>query len=232
MLLQHSHLESGNWRAWFRDGQTLEISWSCGWQQGLGLGVKIFSQDSYAHRSLWIGLVFIQFYIPLGIVRQEYEVGEEPSWYFNFSREFGMIFHWGVWRKAFDWPFHRINLGWEYLGKDGKWHDKFHIKCFERENSLRKTEIYPYRYILKSGMVQNVKAIISKERWIRGRHILSRLGLWPSRISYCINVEFDGEVGERSGSWKGGCIGCLYDMLPGETPVQTLRRMEKERKFR
>jgi len=43
---------------------------------------------------------------------------------------------------------------------------------------------------------------------------------------------FDREIGERSGSWKGGCIGCGWDMKPGETAEQTLRRMESERTFR
>jgi hypothetical protein len=40
-----------------------------------------------------------------------------------------------------------------------------------------------------------------------------------------------GEVGERTGSYKGGTLGCSHKMLKGETPLQTLRRMEKERKF-
>lgn len=46
-----------------------------------------------------------------------------------------------------------------------------------------------------------------------------------------IDVDFDGEVGERTGSWKGGTVGCSYESRPGETPVQTLRRMERERRF-
>jgi hypothetical protein len=46
-----------------------------------------------------------------------------------------------------------------------------------------------------------------------------------------IEVGFDDEVGERTGSWKGGTIGCGYDMLPDESAVQCLRRMERERKF-
>jgi hypothetical protein len=39
------------------------------------------------------------------------------------------------------------------------------------------------------------------------------------------------EVGEEAGSWKGGVLGCGYTLLPNETPLQCLRRMEKERKF-
>ena len=57
---------------------------------------------------------------------------------------------------------------------------------------------------------------------------------WPIYKWYrkSINVQFSDETGERTGSWKGGTIGCGYDMLPGETAEQTLRRMEKEREFR
>lgn len=46
-----------------------------------------------------------------------------------------------------------------------------------------------------------------------------------------IDVQFDKEVGERKGSWKGGTVGCGYRLLPNETPLDCLRRMEKERKF-
>ena len=38
----------------------------------------------------------------------------------------------------------------------------------------------------------------------------------------------DGEVGEQSGSWKGGVIGTGYTMKRGETAEMTLRRMEVE----
>jgi hypothetical protein len=39
------------------------------------------------------------------------------------------------------------------------------------------------------------------------------------------------ECGERKGSWKGGTLGCSYELLPNETPLDCLKRMEKERKF-
>lgn len=238
MIFTHTYLERGSWRGWFADGQTLEIAWSRRGGNHFGLGVKLHSEgNDYARRFLWIGLIFVQFYIPLGLVREEYPAMDEPSWDFSLSREFGILLHWGMWRKHWEWPFHRINLDWEFLGKDGKWRSKFKRSFenfseeMEREDTLKKTETYPYTYVLKSGMVQNRKATISKKRWTKGRHILSRIGLWPSRIEYCIDVQFSDEVGERSGSWKGGCLGCGYDMLPGEEPLDTLRRMEKEREF-
>ena len=52
-----------------------------------------------------------------------------------------------------------------------------------------------------------------------------------SHGEHSIGVSFDGEVGEETGSWKGGCVGCGYEMLPGEVPLDTLRRMERDRKF-
>ncbi len=232
MLFTHTcfERERGLWRGWLRDGQTLEISWP---RKDSGLKVTFHG----AQRFLWVGLVLVQFFIPIGLVKNEWLFGDEPQWGFTLSREFGIILRWGSWRKQWDWPFHTITLAWDYLGKDGDWHNN-HGRSFEnfsseveKEDSLKKTETYPYRYVLKSGGVQNVTATISKERWIRGRHILSWLGLWPSRVSYSINVQFDGEVGEEAGSWKGGCVGCGYSMKPGETPLDTLRRMERERKF-
>jgi hypothetical protein len=50
-------------------------------------------------------------------------------------------------------------------------------------------------------------------------------------IRTSIWVTFNEEIGERVGSWKGGVTGAVTDILPGETPEMTLRRMEKERKF-
>lgn len=46
-----------------------------------------------------------------------------------------------------------------------------------------------------------------------------------------INIQFDSEVGARKGSWKGGTVGCGYDLKRNETPLECLRRMEQERSF-
>lgn len=54
---------------------------------------------------------------------------------------------------------------------------------------------------------------------------------WFKIVNRYIEIEFDGEVGRDKGSWKGGCTGCSYTLLPNETPEECIRRMEKERKF-
>jgi hypothetical protein len=91
-------------------------------------------------------------------------------------------------------------------------------------------EKHPYVYKLKNGEEQHVIATISVEerewrpRWFKWTSLFAR-----KRMT--INIGFSGEVGERAGSWKGGTVGCSYELRPDEAPVDALRRMEKERKF-
>lgn len=99
-----------------------------------------------------------------------------------------------------------------------------------RKLKVTVSETYDYKYTLKNGEVQHRKATVFVERrtW--------RMRWWPllpfKKVSTSIDVAFDSEVGDRSGSWKGGCTGCGYEMKHGETPLECLRRMERERTFR
>lgn len=88
---------------------------------------------------------------------------------------------------------------------------------------------YPYRYVTKIGEVQDVAARIHVERrtWRRRWWWL----LPVKKRSTTIAVNFSQAVGEERGSWKGGCVGCGYDILPDETPRECLKRMERERRF-
>jgi len=93
-------------------------------------------------------------------------------------------------------------------------------------NILTEPESHPYTYTLKNGTVQLRTATIQVET-----RLWTRFWLPYRRFQKTIDVEFSDEVGERTGSWKGGTVGCGYEMKSGETPLQTLRRMEIERKF-
>lgn len=130
---------------------------------------------------------------------------------------------------AYDW--FRTSL----LLKDGTW---AHEKKGKREEfwddkwkEIKFVEQYPYTYTLNSGEKQNVTATITvmEREWRRYYTPFTKLFNMVNRV---IDVEFSDEVGERSGSWKGGTIGCSYKMEKGETPLQTLQRMSKNRKFR
>lgn len=88
-------------------------------------------------------------------------------------------------------------------------------------------ETHPYRYILGNGKTQEVTATctVEKRKWHR------KWFPFLTVESYVIEVKFSDEVGEESGSWKGGVLGCSYESLPNETIEECLRRMERERKF-
>ena len=93
------------------------------------------------------------------------------------------------------------------------------------ENKYRET--YPYTYTLNSGEKQEVKATITVTKIEWRRKWLYFTNLLSSRVQG-IEIEFNKEVGERTGSWKGGVLGCSYSMKPGETPLECLRRIEKD----
>lgn len=222
-IFQHTASERGMWRGWLKDGQVLELHRKRkGW--AFGAGVLIHSGDDDRGRRM-LCLEFWRFsaYIPLGITRGEYPAMEEPQWSVFGSSEFGLTFHFGHRRKSFDWPWtfdwHRTS----YLMQDGTW-----LHEWREVGEWR--EVHPYRYVLRSGTVQDVQATITLRETERRRKWL-RWTRFGARIERSIDVKFSGEVGEQAGSWKGGTIGCGYTMLPGETPLDTLRRMEKERTF-
>lgn len=147
------------------------------------------------------------------------------------------------WRKChyfeFPWTYrhhlteileHRANLPslaktvWSDKGK------KFLESWDERKAAEQSvSETYDYAYTLKNGETQMRRATVHVER------MTWRMRRWPllpfKKVSTSISVQFNEEVGEGTGSWKGGCIGCGYNMLPGETPLECLRRMEQERTF-
>ncbi len=230
-MFKHTRLENGLWRGWFRNGQALEISWHRKWSHswpGVACQVLIHANDcDNGDRMLNLALGPVQAFIPLGISKGPYTVGDEPGWGFSICREFGLILSWGHRRKAFDWAFRWEVVSREYEAADGAWRDN-RKEWDWREKA--KLEAHPYTYTLENGTVQSVTAEIRQERTVRGRRYLRRLG-WPTLKTRSIDVHFSGEVGERAGSWKGGCIGCGYTMRDGETPFDTLRRMERERKF-
>ena len=232
MIFRHTAGERGLWRGWLHDGQSLEISWP-GRSFGLQVLLQTNDDDRTASRMLNVAFGLAQVFVPMGIVDGSWTVGDEPQWGLDLSREFGIVAHWGERRWSWRWPFHWHYVSHEYRTVDGEW--RHYLSWHERtgdEGSRpnAKREAYPYLYELRSGETQCRMATIIEERWTWRRNILSRFG-WPNRVNHSIDVAFDGEVGERSGSWKGGVIGCSEQMHDGETPLETLRRMERTRKF-
>lgn len=64
-----------------------------------------------------------------------------------------------------------------------------------------------------------------RPKWLRWTSLFAK-------VSRSIDIHFSKECGKRKGSWKGGTLGCGYSLLPNETPIDCLKRMEKHRTFK
>jgi len=195
-------------------GETCEIAYAKLGVSGLEATIE-FPSDWHEDQRAWVrlGLGFgkICFSFPwYKVVPDEYQCSG-PTYGFQFHSDILWI-KYGKSKGTRDDPVITVDMpwGWKHQGHE----------------VLSDEETHDYTYVLKSGEVQKRKATIKAEKrtWTR---------VWiPSKlVVQSIEIEFNNEVGERTGSWKGGCTGCGYEMLDGESPLQTLRRMEKERKF-
>lgn len=159
------------------------------------------------------------------------------SWGFNYSGDSSTLhLMWGNKYKIIYMPWMFDHCITQVMLKDGTFTN--YEKYEKTANGIQinpEPDVYriklPYRYELKSGKIQDRIATVTVERRQWCWKVCKALR-WPSKTSTSIEVEFNDEVGEDSGSWKGGCIGCGYEMNPGELPIDCLARMERERKFK
>lgn len=200
---------------------------------GWGLTLNLFGDPE--HYSLHVHIPWlVSCYINLPVLRRWAREPHEmmESWGVSYSPEDGILWlRWG-------WHYRIVHMPWrdwvhrshEVMRADGSWMPYVGSWEHDKEPDQRHTESYPYRYMLRDGTVQHCAATIYAERmewrlrWLRWTRL-------ARKVRYSISVSFSDEVGERSGSWKGGTIGCSYDLRPGETPRECLRRMEAERRF-
>ena len=100
-------------------------------------------------------------------------------------------------------------------------------RIYYRDNELinRHYADYTDKY---DGTVVTAEFYVEEREWRRKWFHWTKLGNIVKRY---IEINFSDEVGSRKGSWKGGTVGCSYDLLPGETPEECLKRMERERSF-
>lgn len=183
-----------------------------------------------------ISVGFAQMFLSLPIYSKKEEDCDYPQYGLKYH-DSCLWLHYGLdkW-KCFHMPWDWTWVRTSYLKKDNTYISenlgkKNRIDSWdEKWKDIFWSEIYDYQYKLKSGEIQNIKAIIKVEerewRW-RWFTWLKFFG----KIRRTIAVEFNEEVGEERGSWKGGCTGCNYTLKKGESPLECLRRMEKERKF-
>ena len=120
----------------------------------------------------------------------------------------------------------------EHAMKDGSVTKDYSKNFYDnnRWKNILYIEDFDYTYILENGTIQKRIATIKVEEREWRRYFLVWTP-WKAKISKYIEITFDKEVGERSGSYKGGVTGTSYNMLPDESAEQCLRRFEKNRKL-
>jgi hypothetical protein len=201
-----------------------EVYWSG--QCWFGAKLCLFSEGWSIFLSLWPLHVFLK--LPRWLPHREPHDMME-SWGAELGNEHAIAYlQWGKRSKFVRYPFEYRHVVSEVLLPDGTW-GKEDWRRNEDYTFVdgRATEQYPYRYLLNCGEKQEVTATISVGRSTRVRRWLP---FWK-KTAYAIDIRFSNEVGERAGSWKGGAIGCGWDMKPGESAREALRRMERTRKF-
>jgi hypothetical protein len=184
-----------------------------------------------------------QFFIHVPI-RSKYDECDPPRYGFYFYNIKGwwpneLTICMGRKTKTFYSPFYPEWVRTSRLLKDGTWSHETRsdrrkgliLDHWKKEvQDILWKETHPYTYTLKDGTVQNVQATIKVEE----REWRPRWFMWTSLFAKKrsdIDIEFDKQVGEGVNSWKGGTLGCGNDLRPNETPLESLRRMEAERKF-
>lgn len=195
---------------------------------GLALGLCLFSEDRF---SLHIRLGWPNVYLKLPFLsRWAWEPRDTmEQWGFLFF-ERAVHLHWGPRTKILHMPWDWQHVRHEVFLEDGRKVAPT-PSCYEPPYpDGRYVQSWPYRYVLRSGEVQERTATIyGEEREWRWRWF--QWLPWPRKIRRCISITFSDEVGERSGSWKGGYIGCGYEWRKNESMFDSLCRMERERKF-
>lgn len=226
------------------NGHNWRFGWGeIGWRRATAAGLYLFADEDERGGcyKLHLAPIFCSVWIdlPFHTEREPDEMLE--SWSIALCQDSWAALHlsWGARYKIIYLPWQWEQMRHEVLRADGSWaaYLPHYFPDVIDEATMgdgHHVTTHPYRYVLASGEVQQVEAEIYVERRTRrwrwfGRHAHIT---WPRRTTTDINVNFSGEVGEGSGSYKGGTIGCVYAMLPGESGIDALRRMEAERKFR
>lgn len=181
------------------------------------MGVIEFPSDWHDYRRAWVriglGFITLAFSFPWSKVVPDQGQCSGPEYGFKFHSDMLWIYFGKSTGCSKDSrKYLAINMPWQWRHAGTE--------------TAEPAEQHNYHYVLRNWEVQRRIATIQAEKtkWIR--YWIP----WVKKSRY-IKVDFDGEVGERTGSWKGGCTGCGYEIRRKETPVECLRRMERERKF-
>ncbi len=215
-----------------------EITTYWGWS-GLSFRYETAGYEDGRHQILFFPL-FVKFFITLPWGKGDGDC-EVPTYGF-YTQKNALVLCWNR-KNKFLW----VPWTWEWvrtsrLLKDNTWaHDTRKTpKSFYKDEwkELVWQEQHPYHYVYYkrnpgdelpevSRAIATIGVGEMEWRW----RIFRKLVIGPKKVSKSIKIDFSDEVGAGRGSWKGGVLGCGYDLREGEEPLLALRRMEKERRF-
>jgi hypothetical protein len=180
-----------------------------------------------------------QFYIDIPFIKSNLDESDPPRYGFYFYSTycwFPVSFVWCWGRKVyfFEMPWSLQWVRTSILLKGDTWVDETKQNtiffCKISWDSLKWTARYPYTNTKENGDIQFTYAKVTLEerewrpKWFKWTTLFSK-------VKRSIDVTFEREIGEGEGTYKGGVTGCGYDMIPNETPIQCLMRMQEQRKF-
>lgn len=215
--------------------------------------IVLFTLPFLSMVSMWFLLLtpFIFFgwgkmyiYLP---IRTGIQDCDSAAWGFNFHNNTiwiyiggGGNFEGGKKWKTFDLPWQYEWYRTSTLLKDLTWHhetkknrtkwsveNRGGVGSYEWLEENKWKETHPYIDSYDGTVVKATIGVTEREWRMKWLYWCPFFG----RTRETIEVEFDKEVGKRKGSWKGGTVGCGYEMLPDETPYHCLKRMENDREF-
>lgn len=208
------------------DGKSYRMRWGeFTWGWSLGFGYSVYHEGG----TLYFSPLFFSIYFKVPMI-----INQRPGTE-DYCARFGVSYHARAFQFSWRTACKIIHLPWDwehvrhtYLREDGSVHH--HAARGEWKEPEEIKSSHPYTYIRESGEVQERTATIyGDERECRWRWL--KWLPWPRMIRRSISVSFDQEVGEGTGSWKGGTVGCGTDWRKGEPQVGALRRMERETRF-
>lgn len=186
-----------------------------------------------------ISLIFFHLTIKLPFWNKWTDECDPPQWGIQIHSNTFWIYRGGKGNmnggnKWWTWDIPFITKDWvrtSILLKDDTWeHEtKGNKKDFYKDEYKQKQKSWTYDYTDKyDGEIIPTTIYVDEREW-RPKWLK-----WTSlfaKTRRTIDVHFSKEVGKEKGSWKGGCTGCGYELLPNENPLDCLKRMERERKF-
>lgn len=215
----------GKWFSWYTKK----------WNRPTGIALVVGPASYFDNRArIRLSLGWITFYINLPIY-STWDECEVPEYGFYVYEGKALVICKGLKTKHIYMPWYLDWVRSSRLLKDGTWvtetkGDKKNFWEDEWKDKLWQ-ETHKYIYVTEDQQIQDdIDATIGvsimewRPRWFRWTKMFAK-------VRKSIEIEFNNEVGNRRGSWKGGCTGCGYEMRDNESPLQTLRRMQRERSF-